>query len=144
MLAYQNGVGLILGVAICAVGYDVGGYFIGSQFGKNRLAPEISPNKTMEGLIGGMALAFLLAVLVVSHITPWKGDLGHAIGLGLTVAIAAPLGDLCESLLKRDLGIKDVGSILPGHGGVLDRFDAILFSLPAVYFLVLALDVIKL
>lgn len=140
LLTYQNGVGLVLGVAIPAIAYDVCGYFVGSQFGKSRLVPHISPNKTVEGLIGGMAGAMIFAVLVVNRIHPWD-DLGHAFALGLTVAIVAPLGDLAESMLKRDLGIKDFGSLLPGHGGVLDRFDSILFCLPAVYFLARALKI---
>ncbi len=140
LLVYQDGVGLVLGVAIPVIAYDVIGYFVGSQFGKSRLAPHISPNKTVEGLIGGMAGAIIVSVLVVKQITPW-GSLGHAFLLGVTVAVMAPLGDLAESMLKRDLGIKDFGAILPGHGGVLDRFDAILFCLPAVYFLARALGI---
>jgi phosphatidate cytidylyltransferase len=140
LLTSANGVGLILGVAIPVIAYDVFGYFVGSQFGKSRLAPAISPNKTVEGLIGGMTGAVILAVLVVKQIHPW-GDLGHAFALGVTIAVMAPLGDLCESMLKRDLGIKDFGTILPGHGGVLDRFDALLFCLPAVYFLARALKI---
>jgi len=140
LLTSANGVGLVLGVAIPVIAYDVVGYFVGSQFGKSRLAPAISPNKTVEGLIGGMTGAIIVAVLIVKQIHPW-GDLGHALALGLTVAVMAPLGDLAESMLKRDLGIKDFGTILPGHGGVLDRFDALLFCLPAVYFLARALKV---
>jgi phosphatidate cytidylyltransferase len=130
----------VLGVAIPVIAYDVVGYFVGSQFGKSRLAPTISPNKTIEGLIGGMTGAIIVAVLIVKQIHPW-GDLGHAFALGVTIAVMAPLGDLAESMLKRDLGIKDFGTILPGHGGVLDRFDALLFCLPAVYFLARALKV---
>jgi phosphatidate cytidylyltransferase len=140
LLTSANGVGLVLGVAIPVIAYDVVGYFVGSQFGKSRLAPQISPNKTIEGLIGGMTGAIIVAVLIVKQIHPW-GDLGHALALGVTVAVMAPLGDLAESMLKRDLGIKDFGTILPGHGGVLDRFDALLFCLPAVYFLARALKV---
>lgn len=140
LLSDRHGVGLLLGVAICAVGYDVVGYFVGSQFGRNRLAPTISPSKTWEGLIGGMAAAFVLALVVVHQITPWN-HLGDAFALGLTTALMAPLGDLCESMIKRDLQLKDFGAILPGHGGVLDRFDAILFCLPAVYYLARALKV---
>lgn len=136
LLEFRDGVGLILGLAICAVGYDVLGYAIGSQFGKTRLVPKVSPNKTLEGLLGGMTASIVLAVLVVSHIHPWT-DVSHALALGVVVAVMAPLGDLCESLLKRDLGIKDFGSILPGHGGFLDRFDAVVFCLPAVYYLFL-------
>jgi phosphatidate cytidylyltransferase len=85
-----------------------------------------------------MTGAIIVSVLIVKQIHPW-GDLGDALALGVTVAIMAPLGDLAESMLKRDLGIKDFGTILPGHGGVLDRFDALLFCLPAVYFLARAL-----
>ncbi|MCZ7525214.1 MAG: phosphatidate cytidylyltransferase [Acidimicrobiia bacterium] len=139
----NDGVGLVLGLAICAVGYDVFGYFVGSQFGKNRLAPNVSPNKTVEGLVGGMVAAVVLGLFVsgVIDLTPWDGRLAHGLYLGLVVAIMAPLGDLCESLLKRDLGIKDLGSILPGHGGVLDRFDAILFCMPGVYYLARVLEI---
>ena len=91
----------------------------------------------MEGLVGGMAISFLTGVIVVGQITPVgqdPGDLGTAFVLGLVGALAAPLGDLSESMLKRDLGIKDMGSVLPGHGGFLDRFDALLLVLPATYF----------
>jgi phosphatidate cytidylyltransferase len=116
------------------------GYVIGSQFGKTRLAPAISPNKTVEGLIGGMAASIVVALVVVNRITPWN-ELTDALALGITVAIMAPLGDLCESMLKRDLGVKDFGTLLPGHGGILDRFDAILFCLPAVYYLARALTI---
>ncbi len=140
LLSYQNGVGLILGVVLCVVAYDIFGYLVGSQFGKRRLVPGISPNKTVEGLIGGMVAAVVVAVLFVNRITPWN-ELTDAIALGLTVAIMAPLGDLCESMIKRDLGVKDFGTLLPGHGGILDRFDAILFCLPAVYYLARALTI---
>ncbi len=140
LLSYQNGVGLILGVVLCVVGYDIVGYVIGSQFGKTRLAPAISPNKTVEGLVGGMVASIVVAVLIVNRITPWN-ELTDALALGITVAIMAPLGDLCESMLKRDIGVKDFGTLLPGHGGILDRFDAILFCLPAVYYLARALTI---
>ncbi|HEY3722426.1 MAG TPA: phosphatidate cytidylyltransferase [Acidimicrobiia bacterium] len=140
LLSYQNGVGLILGVVLCVVGYDVFGYLVGSQLGKRRLVPDISPNKTIEGLVGGMIASVLVAVVIVKQITPW-GDLTDALALGLTVAVMAPLGDLCESMIKRDLGVKDFGTLLPGHGGILDRFDAILFCLPAVYYLARALTI---
>ena len=140
LLTYQNGVGLIIGVAVPVIAYDVFGYFVGSQLGKTRLAPAISPNKTVEGLIGGMTGSIIVSVLIVKQITPW-GNLGDALALGITIAFMAPLGDLAESMLKRDLGIKDFGAILPGHGGMLDRFDALLFCMPAVYFLARALGV---
>lgn len=140
LLTSENGVGLIFGVAIPVIAYDVFGFFFGSQFGKTRLAPAISPNKTVEGLVFGAAGAIIASVLIVKQIHPW-GHLGDAFALGVTIAVMAPLGDLAESMLKRDLGIKDFGAILPGHGGVLDRFDAILFCLPAVYFLARALKI---
>jgi len=134
LLVTPNGVGLILGVVLCAVAYDVFGYLVGSWLGKTPLMEKVSPNKTLEGLLGGMTASIVVAAVIVNNITPWT-DLGHALSLGVVVAIMAPLGDLCESLLKRDLKIKDFGTVLPGHGGVLDRFDAILFCLPAAYYL---------
>ena len=86
-----------------------------------------------------MAASVLMgAIIGVVTIQPWD-SIGHGLLLGLVVAVFAPLGDLVESMLKRDLGVKDFGTLLPGHGGVLDRFDAMLFCLPAVYYLVVAL-----
>jgi phosphatidate cytidylyltransferase len=124
----------LLGAIVCTVGYDVGGLFVGSQMGSRPLMPEISPNKTWEGLLGGMLLAVVMGALFgfTSHYWGMK----HGLLLGLVVAVVAPLGDLAESMIKRDIGIKDMGRILPGHGGVLDRFDALLFVLPAAYYLV--------
>jgi phosphatidate cytidylyltransferase len=136
---HADGTGIFLGGIIATVGYDVGGFFIGSRAGHTPLAPAISPNKTWEGLIGGSFCAFAASVLVVTQIHPW--DLRHAFALGVVAAVLAPLGDLCESMLKRDLGIKDMGSLLPEHGGVLDRIDAMLFVVPAVYFLAKLLDI---
>jgi phosphatidate cytidylyltransferase len=80
-----------------------------------------------------------ISVLIVGNVHPWSFKRGLA--LGLVVAVAAPLGDLCESMVKRDLGVKDMGSLLPGHGGLLDRFDAMLFVLPSVYYLVRLLKI---
>ncbi len=138
MLGYSNGIGLVVGLAICVIAYDSFGYLVGKKFGRTPLSPHVSPSKTLEGLVGGMAASIVVSVLVVSHIHPW-GGIGHSFLLGLVVAVVAPIGDLCESMIKRDLRIKDFGSILPGHGGVLDRFDALLFVLPAGYFLARAL-----
>jgi phosphatidate cytidylyltransferase len=129
---------MILGLAITGVAYDVGGYAVGSAIGHRKLAPSISPNKTWEGLAGGFLASVIFALFPVSVIAPWS--VGDALLLGVVVGIAAPFGDLCESLLKRDLGVKDLGGLLPGHGGILDRFDAILFALPAVYYLVRILE----
>ena len=138
LLAVPDGVGIIIGLALCAVAYDVVGYFVGSRMGRRPLAPDVSPNKTVEGLIAGMiASVFLGALVATFELHPWV-TLGDGLLLGIVVAVFAPLGDLVESMLKRDLGLKDFGTILPGHGGVLDRFDAMLFCLPAVYYLVIA------
>jgi phosphatidate cytidylyltransferase len=131
-----GGTGLLLGVAICAIGADVAAYFGGTAFGKTPLLPNVSPNKTVEGLVAGAIAAIVLGGIVGAVLHPWadKG-VGAGLALGLIVAITAPIGDLAESIVKRDLGLKDLGSFLPGHGGFLDRFDAILFTLPAAYYL---------
>jgi phosphatidate cytidylyltransferase len=146
ILQFPNGTGTIFTLALGTVAYDVGGLFVGSSAGRTPLVGWISPNKTVEGLIGGMLAAFLVVVLVhFFGLHPWGGDgtsLTNALGLGVVVAVAAPLGDLAESMIKRNLDIKDFGTVLPGHGGVLDRFDAFLFVLPAVYYLSLALGVV--
>lgn len=126
------GTGILLAAILGTVGYDVGGLFIGKNAGKQPLSPA-SPNKTVEGLIGGCVVA---VVVVVAGSVPGLGPIdSFAEGLlvGFAVAISAPLGDLCQSLVKRDLGVKDMGALLPGHGGLLDRFDSLLFVLPTVY-----------
>ena len=138
LLAPRDGVGLILGVAICTIAYDVFGFFVGSQFGRTPIAPKVSPNKSVQGTLAGMAASVLLGWVVVSQITPWNHHYGGVL-LGVLVAGGAFLGDLCESMIKRDLGLKDFGALLPGHGGVLDRFDGILFCLPIAYYLAVAL-----
>jgi phosphatidate cytidylyltransferase len=137
LLQSPDGVGLILGTAICTVAYDVVGYFFGSQFGRSRIAPEVSPNKTIEGTLVGWTAAVVLGVLAVGHIHPW--DTKSGLALGILVATGSVIGDLCESMIKRDLELKDFGSFLPGHGGVLDRFDGLLFCLPITYYLALHL-----
>lgn len=135
----RHGVAFLLAAVIATVGYDVGGFAVGRWIGRRPLAPAISPNKTWEGLIGGMLVCLLVSAGIVSQIAPW--DLKRAIALGALAAVVAPLGDLCQSMIKRDLGLKDMGSILPGHGGLLDRVDALLFVLPATYYLVRALGI---
>jgi len=130
----RHGIAFMLGAVIAAVGYDIGGYVVGSRLGRHVLAPSVSPNKTWEGLIGGCVVAIVASVAVTSHIHPWS--LGTALGLGVIVAVVAPFGDLVESMIKRDLDVKDMGSLLPGHGGMLDRIDALLFVLPAAYYFV--------
>ena len=131
-----NGVRLLLGVALCVIAYDVVGFFVGSQFGHTAVAPKISPNKTVEGTVAGMIAAVVVGAAIVGQfIHPWT--IGRGLALGVLVAAGAFVGDLCESMLKRDLDLKDFGSLLPGHGGVLDRFDSLLFCLPIAYYLAL-------
>jgi phosphatidate cytidylyltransferase len=138
LLVFPDGVGMIIGLVLCAVSYDVAGYFVGSRMGHRPLMPDVSPNKTVEGLLGGMAASVLMgAIIGAVTLAPWE-SVGNGLLLGIVVGVFAPLGDLVESMLKRDLGLKDFGTLLPGHGGVLDRFDAMLFCLPAVYYLVVA------
>ena len=136
MLRYPNreGVAFLLGTIVAVVANDVGALFFGRQFGNTALAPEISPNKSWEGWGGGLLVSLVVSAAIISRIHPW--DLGSAVLLALVASVVGPVGDLCESMIKRDLGLKDTSSILPGHGGVLDRFDALLFVLPAAYYLV--------
>jgi phosphatidate cytidylyltransferase len=130
----RHGVAFFAGAIIAAVLNDVGALIGGRFFGRHLLAPAVSPKKTWEGLVGGAILTIAGSVLITGHIHPWT--IPKAALLGVVVAVVGPVGDLCESLVKRDLSLKDMGSLLPGHGGMLDRFDALLFVLPATYYLV--------
>lgn len=129
---------LVLGVIGSAALTDIGGYAVGVPFGRHRLAPHISPNKTWEGLAGGLVAAAVLIAVVLPLASDAVGP-GAAAGLALACGSAGVVGDLAESRLKRDLGVKDLGVVLPGHGGVLDRVDGILFALPVGYYLLAAL-----
>lgn len=140
MLDTPDGLGLVLTAIVLAVGYDIGGYFVGRAFGRSPLS-DASPNKTVEGLLGGMITTVLVGLVVVGiiGIDPFSGEpfgTVDAVLVAVAAAVVAPIGDLAESLMKRDLGLKDMGTILPGHGGVLDRFDGLLFVFPTVYFMV--------
>ena len=108
---------------------DTGAYCIGSMLGKHRLFERISPKKSWEGSVGG-ALFALASSFAFAHYFPFMG-MGQWVGLALTIVVFGTWGDLTESLLKRQLGIKDSGNILPGHGGMLDRFDSTLMAIPA-------------
>ncbi len=135
----ETGNELLLVALLATVAYDVGGLFIGRAMGHRPLSAA-SPNKTFEGLLGGMGVAFGVTLICVAILgLGVETGAGAGLILGLGAAIAAPLGDLCQSQLKRDLGVKDMGSLLPGHGGVLDRVDGMLFVVPAVYWLTIAL-----
>ncbi|HTA61251.1 MAG TPA: phosphatidate cytidylyltransferase [Bacteroidia bacterium] len=110
---------------------DTGAYFIGSFFGKHKLYEKISPNKTWEGTLGGIAFCIGLS-FVVASIFPQLAQI-HWIAISIIVAVFGTLGDLVESMLKRMAGVKDSGSLMPGHGGVLDRFDSLFFATPFVF-----------
>jgi phosphatidate cytidylyltransferase len=128
-----NGLALSLLVIFITWANDSGAYFIGRKWGKTKLIPEISPNKTLEGSFAGVVFGMVVSIVVFLMFPP-LGDLGKAVWLGLLIAVVGQVGDLVESAFKRTVGVKDSGSILPGHGGVLDRFDSLVFS-----FLVLSL-----
>lgn len=110
---------------------DTLAYFVGSKIGRNKLCPAISPGKTVEGAAGGLA-GSIIGIMIFSFFI--KLALGHAVMIGILVGITAQLGDLVESSIKRFTGVKDSGQLLPGHGGVLDRFDSILFAVPVVFY----------
>ncbi|MFD1360368.1 phosphatidate cytidylyltransferase [Lentibacillus salinarum] len=113
---------------------DTGAYFCGRAFGKQKLWPKISPNKTIEGAVGGIVLA--AAVGIIFHIAfPFPYDMITVITVTVLVSIAGQIGDLVESAFKRHYGVKDAGKILPGHGGILDRLDSLLFVLPLLHFI---------
>jgi phosphatidate cytidylyltransferase len=116
--------------------YDSAAFVVGSLWGERPLAPTISPRKSWEGLVGATVVVFIVAVALVSQVRVGGAELGlaRAVGLALLVSVFAPLGDLAESALKRDLGLKDMGAVLPGHGGVLDRIDSLLFVAPAAFY----------
>jgi phosphatidate cytidylyltransferase len=110
---------------------DTLAYFVGSAFGRHKLCPAISPGKTIEGALGGL-LGSVAGVVLMGWLCGLP--LLHMFFLSLLIGVAAPMGDLAESVLKRFTGVKDSGNILPGHGGILDRFDAVMFSAPVVYY----------
>lgn len=112
---------------------DTFAFLVGSKWGKHKLCPALSPGKTREGALGGVA-GSILAVLIIGHFLNLQ--VIHSLLLGILIGVVAPVGDLAESALKRFAGVKDSGKLLPGHGGVLDRFDSIMLSVPAVYYYV--------
>ncbi|MFF1731847.1 phosphatidate cytidylyltransferase [Streptomyces sp. NPDC058247] len=134
MLAADDGPQRVLTFLLLTVVSDTGAYAIGWRFGKHKLAPRISPGKTREGLVGAVTFAMAAGALCMQFLIEdgvwWQGLL-----LGLAVAASATLGDLGESMIKRDLGIKDMGTLLPGHGGIMDRLDSLLPTAPVVWLL---------
>lgn len=119
--------------------YDTGGYFIGTRWGRHRLAPQSSPNKSWEGCAGGFTFT-LVTLLLLWKFVPFFAQaysLGEVLGLSLLLSVFGQLGDLMESVIKRSLSAKDSGSFLPGHGGVFDRIDSLLFNAPVLFYYLL-------
>jgi phosphatidate cytidylyltransferase len=134
LLAAHDGPWRVFTFLLLTVVSDTGAYAVGWRFGRTKLAPRISPGKTREGLAGAISFAMVAGALAVHFLiddgTWWQGAI-----LGLAVAASATLGDLGESMIKRDLGIKDMGTLLPGHGGIMDRLDSLLPTAPVVWML---------
>lgn len=138
LLARDDGRWLVAAVVALTVSGDIGAYAFGRPFGRHKLAPTVSPGKTWEGLAGALLTVLVLAAAVTAPLVE-SLDLTDALVLGGVTAVAGTLGDLSESLIKRDLGVKDLGRIVPGHGGIMDRVDAMVFTLPAAHLVLLAL-----
>jgi phosphatidate cytidylyltransferase len=134
-LRFTDGRGIVLSIIGLTVVYDTAAFVFGTWWGSRPLAPTTSPKKSVEGLVAATLATVLVAIAVVPSAASVLDSFGKAAALGVVVAVFAPLGDLAESLLKRDLEVKDIGSILPGHGGVLDRIDSLLFVAPAAFLL---------
>ena len=138
-MTQYNGL-LLLAIFIFIWVNDTGAYLVGSRWGKRRLAPSISPKKTVEGSIGGLLLALLSAVILRLLLFPELSWL-HILLIAAVVAVFGTIGDLFESSLKRQAGVKDSGKLIPGHGGILDRIDSFLLAVPAVYLLLAFLSI---
>jgi phosphatidate cytidylyltransferase len=134
-------VGALIGYAALVVIYDTAAYATGATIGRRPIAPQVSPNKSWEGAIGASVACVAAGAFLLPLWTPWT--LASGLVLAGATCVMAPLGDLSESMLKRDLAVKDMGSILPGHGGMLDRIDALLFMAPVLYYVLAAFDLIR-
>jgi phosphatidate cytidylyltransferase len=133
-------VGALIGYAALVVIYDTAAYATGATLGRHPIAPQVSPNKSWEGAIGASVACLAAGALLLPLWDPWT--LASGLVLAAATCVVAPLGDLSESMLKRDLAVKDMGSILPGHGGVLDRVDALLFMAPVLYYVLAAFSLV--
>ncbi|WP_370327914.1 phosphatidate cytidylyltransferase [Euzebya sp.] len=140
LLARDEGYWYVLAGAGLAITNDIGAYAFGRNFGRTRMAPGISPAKSWEGFAGALATTVVMALVVTAQLVPGVTPVS-AVVLALAVAVAATLGDLAESMVKRDLGVKDLGTIFPGHGGVMDRVDGLLFALPTTHLVLQAFGI---
>jgi phosphatidate cytidylyltransferase len=140
--ARTGGAWLVLWTMVLVWAADIGGYFAGRAFGRRRLAPEVSPGKTLEGLAGGVLAALVVSVMIAMAAGYGVDALGWLILASIAVIAASVVGDLMESLVKRVAGVKDSGTLLPGHGGILDRVDAVLAAAPVAAVLLTALEVV--
>lgn len=131
--AMPNGEWLVFYLVLVTWAGDTGAYYAGMTMGKRKLAPHISPNKTVEGLFGGLGLAVAAALAGRVWFVP-AFSLPDCLALGLLLGLTGVAGDLAESALKRSVGVKDSGALIPGHGGMLDRLDSMLFTAPAFYY----------
>lgn len=129
--SFKQGLYFLLFIFFVILFTDIAAYYFGMKFGKHKLSPVISPKKTVEGSLGGTVCA-IIAGLIIGYLTGIS--LYHSFVLAFIVTVMAQLGDLSESLIKRDAGVKDSGHSLPGHGGFLDRADSYLFSVPVAYY----------
>ena len=128
-----GGVALIIFVLLLVMASDTGAYFAGSKMGRTLLAPRVSPKKTVEGGIGGLALC-VVAGLILNQLLVWRWEIGRTIMLSIAIGILAQLGDLAGSALKRCAGVKDSGWIFPGHGGLIDRTCSMVFAVVMAYY----------
>jgi phosphatidate cytidylyltransferase len=132
LINQDDGTAWVLGIVLAVVMIDSFGYLVGRFFGKTKLIPSISPKKTWEGFLAS-ALGALLGGIILGQLT--ETSLGFALLFGISILVSSVLGDLSESLIKRDLNVKDMGDVLPGHGGFMDRIDSLLPSVFVAYLL---------
>jgi phosphatidate cytidylyltransferase len=130
---WDDGVRGIVTFILVTVASDTGGYVAGVLFGRHPMAPVISPKKSWEGFVGSLAFSAAAGWLLVVYLL--DGDWWVGVVLGLIVGVMATLGDLCESVIKRDLGVKDMSQVIPGHGGLMDRLDSLLATIAPVWLL---------
>jgi phosphatidate cytidylyltransferase len=135
----RHGIAYLFGAVALTICNDAGALFVGRWIGRRPLNRVLSPNKTVEGTLGGTIITLIAGAVILPLVSPWTLD--HGLEAAVALSIVVPLGDLFESMVKRTLGVKDLGRLLPGHGGLLDRMDGLLFALPTMYYL---LHVLKL